>query len=103
MYPALAGFPGSPGERHTAQKSQLHSPKKPTSSVSTATVYFLDYVAIETDIATDTDIQTYLYRDIDTVMAKLEARLKKKINKQQQKTSVSPILRALSKYLLEES
>lgn len=60
-------------------------------------------MAIETDIATDTDIQTYLYRDIDTVMAKLEARLKKKINKQQQKTSVSPILRALSKYLLEES
>lgn len=33
-------------------------------------------MAIETDIATDTDIQTYLYRDIDTVMAKLEARLK---------------------------
>ena len=33
-------------------------------------------MAIETDIATDIDIQTYLYRDIDTVMAKLEARLK---------------------------
>lgn len=85
-------------------RKKAHGPKKPTSSVSTATVYFLDYVPIETDIATDTDIQTYLYRDRDTVMAKLEAWLKKKINKQQrQKTSVSSIFRALSKYLLGES
>ena len=35
-----------------------------------------DSMDIETDIAADIDIQTYLYRDIDTVMAKLEARLK---------------------------
>ena len=87
MFPALAGFLGSPGERHTAQKSRLHGPKKPTSSVSTATIYFLDYVAIETDIATDIAIQTYLYRDIDTVIAKIEARLKKQ---QQQKLVSAP-------------
>ena len=34
-------------------------------------------MAIETGRATDTAIQTYLYRDIDTVTARLEARLKK--------------------------
>lgn len=48
-------------------------------------------MAIETDIATDTDIQTYLYRDIDTVMAKLEAWLKKKsTNNNKKKLASAP-------------
>lgn len=47
-------------------------------------------MTIETDIATDTDIQTYLYRDIDTVMAKLEARLKKKSTNNNKKLASAP-------------